>query len=152
MQSKIADNEKAARRMLLEVIDNKKALNKLKEMVVYQDGDGSYIDDISKFKKAKDVIEIKSNKAGYIKDIYADELGIVSMKLSGGRKKLEDSIDHSVGLVLNKKISDYVNIGDILLYVHTNNGLDEDIKNDILNAYNIVDDKVEKPVLIEEIL
>lgn len=152
MQSKIADNEKTARKMLLEVINNKKALNKLKEMVVYQNGDGSYIDDISKFKKAKDVIEIKSNKAGYIKDIYADELGIVSMKLGGGRKNLEDCIDHSVGLVLNKKISDYVNIGDILLYVHTNNGLDEDIKNDILNAYNIVDDKVEKPVLIEEIL
>ena len=64
----------------------------------------------------------------------------------------DDSIDYSVGLVLNKKISDYVDENETLVYVHTNSGLSDVLRNDILNAYEIVDYKVENLKLIEEVL
>ena len=74
------------------------------------------------------------------------------MKLGGGRASIEDTIDYSVGLVLNKKIGDYVEKDEILLYVHTNNGLPEELRTEILNAYIIQDKYIEKPILIDEVL
>ena len=74
------------------------------------------------------------------------------MKLGGGRAKIEDQIDYSVGLVLHKKIGDYVKKGDSLLTVHTNNGLKEDLRKEILDAYRFSKEKVERPKLIEALL
>lgn len=46
--------------------------------------------------------------------------GKVSLDLGAGRLKKEDNIDHLAGIVLEKKIGDKVEIGDILCYIHTN--------------------------------
>ena len=141
-----------ARVQLIEVINNKSALHKLKDMVKAQGGNADYIINPALFKKAKHVIEVKSSMSGYIKDIAASSLGVVSMKLGGGRETKDDVIDYSVGLVLNKKVSDYVCENETLLYVHTNNDLSKSLLNDILNAYTIVESKVDAPVIIESVL
>ena len=50
------------------------------------------------------------------------------------------------GMVFNKKIADFVTEGEVLAYVHAND--EEKGKQaviDILNAYKITDEKVEKP-------
>lgn len=67
-------------------------------------------------------------------------------------KKTDDNIDHRVGLVLQKKIGDYVRKDDVLVYVHTNTGLSEELKQEILDAYTFQDEYVEKPTLIEEVI
>lgn len=152
IQAKKADHLDEARKMLEEVIQNGKALEKLKAMVKAQGGDESYIDHPEKFPIAKDIIAIKSHQTGYIQDLHALSLGLVSMKLGGGREKTDDIIDHSVGLILNKKISDFVKTGETLVYVHTNHGLSEELKQQIMNAYTIVEEKVEKPILIDDVL
>lgn len=152
IQAKKATSDKQARTMLEEVITNKKALETLCAMVKAQGGDDEYIRNPDLFKKAKEVIEVKSPKSGYVKDLEAMSLGLVSMKLGGGRQTTEDQIDHSVGLILNKKIGDHVDEGEVLLYVHTNIGLSDELRNDIINAYHFVDEFVEKPILIDEVL
>lgn len=98
------------------------------------------------------MIEVKSITSGYVENVEALALGTVSMKLGGGRQKITDPIDYSAGLILNKKVGDYVHQGETLVFVHTNRGLDEELKMDLLNAYHFTDEYVEKPVLIEEIL
>ena len=87
-----------------------------------------------------------------MKDLEAMTLGLVSMKLGGGRQTTDDVIDHSVGIVLNKKIGDFVKKDDILLYVHTNHGLSEELRQEILSAYHFSDDFVAHPILIDEVL
>ena len=74
------------------------------------------------------------------------------MKLGGGRETKDDLIDYSVGLVLNKKVSDYVDCDETLMYVHTNKELTQELLDDIINAYTIVKEKVDKPNIIEEVL
>lgn len=152
IQAKKAISDKQARAMLEEVITNKKALETLCAMVKAQGGDDEYIRNPELFKKAKEVIAVKSPRSGYVKDLEAMSLGLVSMKLGGGRQTTEDQIDHSVGLILNKKIGDHVDEGEVLLYVHTNTGLSDELRNDIINAYHFVDEFVEKPILIDEVL
>ena len=89
--------------MLKRVIDTGQALDKFKEMVKYQHGNDEYIGNPELFTKAKLIIEVKAKQAGYIQTLEAKTLGIVSMKLGGGRQTKDDVIDHSVGIILNKK-------------------------------------------------
>ena len=88
-----------------EVLENGKAFEKLKEFIAYQGGDTSYLDDLDKFDKAKYVYEIVAKKEGYIHNIKALDLGVAAMKLGAGRATKDDIIDHSVGIVLHKKVA-----------------------------------------------
>lgn len=103
-----------------ENIKNGKAYEKLLQMVQNQGGDISYLNDLEKFEKAKYIIPVESKKRGTIKEINAEEVGKIACILGAGRNKKEDSIDHSAGIILNKKVGDYVEENEILAYIHTN--------------------------------
>lgn len=152
MMAHVASSREEAKEMLHKVIEDKSALNVFKKMVEAQGGDGSYITDPSKFKEAKEVIEVTSSKEGYIEDLEALTLGLVSMKLGGGRATVDDVIDHSVGLVLHKKIGDYVKQGESLLSVYTNTGLSDELREEIISAYHLTSQTVKKPNIVEETL
>lgn len=152
LMAKKASSLEEAQEMVQKVIDNGKALETLALMVQSQGGDPEYIRYPELFTEAKEKIEVYSEKEGYVSSLEALSLGLVSMKLGGGRAKIEDQIDYSVGLVLHKKIGDYVKKGDSLLTVHTNNGLKEDLRKEILEAYRFSEEKVERPKLIEALL
>lgn len=108
------------KKMILENIENGKAYNKFLELVQNQGGDVEYIKNVEKFEKAKYIIPVISDKDGYVEELNAEKLGLISVALGAGRVKKEDDIDKAVGIVLNKKISDKVKKGDILAYVHAN--------------------------------
>lgn len=115
-----------------------KALNKFKEMVSYQHGDIRYIDNPGLFKLAKNIIPVKAKTNGYVKKLDAKALGIISMKLGGGRLTKDDIIDHSVGIVLNKKIGDKCYSNDVLAYLYVNKEIEETLIDEVYNAYQIV--------------
>lgn len=152
VQSKKTKDLKQARTMLENTITSKEAFNKLIQMVEYQGGDVEYIKHPELFEVSKEVIEVKAEKTGYIQELHAMSLGIVSMKLGGGRQTYEDKIDYSVGLVLKKKIGDFVEKGETIVEVHSQTKLSQELKRDILNAYTIVDEEVDEPILIEEVM
>ena len=114
------ENLEQNRKKMLEAIKNGTAFNKLKEMVKNQGGDISYLDNVNKFKKAKYKKQVKSEKTGTIKEINAEEIGKLACFLGAGRIKKEDEIDHSVGIILNKKIGDNLNKGEILATIYAN--------------------------------
>lgn len=126
------------KKKMLENIENGRALNKLKEMVENQGGDSSFLDDITKFEKAKYVSAVVSSKQGLVKEINAEDIGKLACYLGAGRISKEDNIEPNVGIVLNKKVGDSVEIGDILAYIHCNDK-EKQIKayEDILKIYKI---------------
>lgn len=152
LQAGICNDETEAYKLLQETIKNNKGFEKFKELIAYQGGDTKLLDNPELFDQAQYQEEIKSLKTGYIKTLKAKDLGIVAMKLGGGRLKKNDDIDCSVGLVLNKKIGDYVEKDELLVKVYSNEPLNEEIIEEIYKAYDIIVDKVEKPKLIEEVL
>ncbi|GAA0069212.1 pyrimidine-nucleoside phosphorylase [Clostridium sardiniense] len=141
------------RALLMENIENGRALKKLKEFVKAQGGDESYVDDISKFPKAKYVIEVKSEKDGYVNKIHAEKLGIIAMNLGAGRATKESKIDLAVGIKLNKKRGDKVTKGDIIAYVYSND-LDkgEAARKDLIENIVIEESKGEDLPLIYDIV
>ena len=106
---------------MLKCIENGLAFEKFKEMVGNQQGDTKYLDNIDEFEKAKYILEVKSKKVGVINDINAEDIGKVACSLGAGRIKKEDIIDMSVGVVLNKKVHDFVQKNDVLAFVYANN-------------------------------
>lgn len=152
IQAKRCNDETEALKLLQDVLKKGLALEKFKEMVKYQHGDSRYIENPDLFELAKFILPVKTKKTGYIKALDAKALGIASMKLGGGRQTKEDPIDHSVGIVLNKKIGDKCNDGDILAYLYTNQKNVGAIVDEVISAYQIVDFFVDKPILIDEIL
>lgn len=152
LQAQKTKSLQEARQMLMKVIEDQSAFHVLCQMVKSQGGNEKYIQHPELFENAKEIIPVYSIEQGYVKDLKARDLGLVSMKLGGGRASIDDVIDYSVGLILNKKIGDYVQKGEVLLYVHTNHGLSSELKDEILKAYAFQNEYVEKPTLIDEVL
>lgn len=115
-----AASEEEAKALLQQVIVDGSALKKLSEFVEAQGGDAKAVYDTSLLPKAAIVEPIPATQEGYITKIACDEIGICSLILGGGRETKESEIDLSVGLVLEKKVGDYVKTGEPLAYIHAN--------------------------------
>ena len=112
---KIEENVK----LIQEVLESGKAYEKWLELVKNQGGDISYLEDSTKFGKAKFVIPVLAQESGYITAMNAERIGNISVYLGAGRNKKEDKIDPLAGIELVKKIGDSVETGEALAYIHT---------------------------------
>ena len=136
-------------KMVNEVIESGAAFNKLVEMVENQNGDSSVIKDTSLFEKASIVHEVVAKESGYVGRIDSEKCGIASVVLEAGRETKESVIDYSAGLILNKKLGDRVEIGDVLATLYTNNSAKiEPAETIIYDAYKIDNVKPEEIPLI----
>ena len=115
-----AKTSEQAVKMLKAVIQDGSALGKLKEFVEAQGGDGNAVYDPELLPKASIVKPVPAPQSGYVSHIVCDQVGICSLILGGGRETKESEIDLSVGLVLCKKVGDYVEAGEPLVYLHAN--------------------------------
>ncbi len=147
------DNLIKNKEKLLENIQNKKGYDKFIQLVENQGGDSSYIKDTNLFVKANYIEKIYSQQSGYIESINAKEIGKIVCHLGAGRIRKEDPIDYAVGIVLNKKVSDKVEIGEELVTVYANSKEKlEEAKKKILEVIKIKNKKIEKPKMILEVI
>jgi len=146
-------DEREIREEVKNKLINGEAYNKFKEFIIAQHGDISVIENIELLPSAKNVIELYSNEEGYVKSIEAEKLGKALMLLGGGRAKKEENIDYGVGVIVHKKIGDFVKKDDVIATIHANDLTKfEDVKTTILNAYKFSNEEVEKPMLIYDII
>ena len=148
-----ANTPEEAEEMLKNVIQDGSALKKLAEFVEAQGGDESFVYHPERLPETSSRRELLSDKEGYISRIVCDEVGICSLILGGGRETKESKIDLSVGIVLQKKVGDYVKKGDKLAVIHANNeDKAEEAACRLLKAYSITDTKPEKLPFIKAII
>lgn len=152
VQAKIVTTVEEGRTLLQEKIKDGSAFNKLKEFIHAQGGDTSYLDDTSKFPVAKFIVPVLSTEEGYVNRINALEIGEYAMKLGAGRETLEDVIDNAAGIILEKKIGDYVKKGDILCYIHTNKENYAEIIEGLKENFIILPTKREEHRVIYEVI
>ena len=115
--------------MVLENLKNKKAYHKFIELIKYQGGT------LEEMKVSDTVISVKSKETGFVTAIETDTLGEIVRKLGGGRYQKEDKIDHSVGLVLSKKIGDYVMEDEEIVKIYV--GSKDVAIDEVLNCFKI---------------
>lgn len=143
-----ANSLEEARTMLIEVMNNGKALDTLKTFLVAQGGDGTVVDQPEKLPEAQFKVELGAQEDGYVSEIIADSVGTAAMLLGAGRATKESQIDLAVGLVLNKKVGDSVKKGDSLVTIHSNRENVDDVKNKLYSSISISSNEVKAPELI----
>lgn len=151
--SGLAADETEARAKLEATIADGSALRKLAEMVEAQGGDSRAVYDFSLLPDAAFKREVPSQEGGYIAHIEADDVGLVSMHLGGGRVTKESAIDLSVGVVLHKKVGDRVEPGESLATIHASSEEKAARAEELLRAcYTLSPYPVEKAPFIKNIV
>jgi pyrimidine-nucleoside phosphorylase len=143
-----ANSLEEARTLLVEVMNNGKALETLKTFLIAQGGDGTVVNQPEKLPEARFKIELQAQEDGYVSEIIADSVGTAAMLLGAGRATKESQIDLAVGLVLNKKVGDSVKKGDSLVTIHSNRENVDDVKNKLYSSISISSNEVKAPELI----
>ena len=115
---KRAGNLSEARSMAEKSIANGSAFEKLRVLVESQGGDVSYIEDTSKFPRARYVETVESPQSGYLAEVQARAVGEAAVVLGAGRARKGDPIDHAVGFVIHRKVGDRVEQGEPLFTIH----------------------------------
>lgn len=151
--SGVSQTPEAGRKRLEEVLHSRAGLKKLQEMIESQGGDPKVIENTSLLPKAKMVIPLTAWEEGFIEKIQADLVGISAALLGAGRQKKEDMINLSVGIILQKRVGDRVEKGEVLAFLHGSNeeklaAAQEKMK----EAYIFGKGRVEKRPLIHQII
>ncbi len=110
--SGLVRSRQVAARQLERVIDNGAALEKLCRMIDAQGGDSRVVDDPRRLPQAKFNRFVLAPRTGYIQRIDTRRVGWALVELGVGRKKPDDDIDLTAGLLLSKKIGDRVKKGE----------------------------------------
>ena len=142
-----------AKQILKKTIEDGSAYRKFKEFIESQGGNPSDVDNCHDLIKVNQVLDIKSFQSGYIAGIQTENIGNAVMMLGGGRQKKGDSIDHSVGVIIKKKVGEQVKEGESLATVYINNTDNLDTALDLIkSSFEFSEDIIKEPELIKGII
>ena len=151
--AKRAEDEEIARNLITESIQERKALKKFAEFIENQGGNREEILHPDMLPKARYVITVLAEEEGWIERILAQDIGIACMTLGGGRENKESTIDHGVGIILTKKISDTVKKGETLALIHANSKEKAVLASGLVkNAYQIAKEPAKKAPMVKCII
>lgn len=130
----------AAGRALLEsVCADGSALDRFKALIKAQGGDSRVVDQPEIMPQAKYQIDYVVPRSGVVTHMAADQLGIASMLLGGGRQKAGDVLDLGVGLTLHKKVGARVQANEPLVTIHSDRADVGDILDLLAQSIQIAD-------------
>jgi pyrimidine-nucleoside phosphorylase len=116
----IAQDLKNGRVLAEQAIASGAAFQKFRQLVAAQGGDAAYVDDPGKFSTAKFIEPLPAERSGYLSQVNAQVIGEESVTLGAGRAKKNDPIDHTVGIIVHRRVGDRVARGETLATIHAN--------------------------------
>ncbi len=149
-QAGVVKSRKEGEKLAYKAIEDGSGFEKLCQMVEAQGGDASYIRDPSKFEVAKHIVPVIAEAEGYVAHIDSLAIGVGAMKLGAGRETMDDIIDMSAGIILEKKVGSFVKKGEVLCYLHTNKEEYDEVYHEVHDAFEISKTEVERSPLIAD--
>ncbi|MDF2644254.1 MAG: deoA [Paenibacillus sp.] len=149
---KVFESFEEAQVAVRDIVMNGKALETFKRFIASQGGDPNVVDQPELLPTAAYHFEVLAEKDGFINQINAEQIGIAAMLLGAGRAKKEDQIDYAVGLTLNKKIGDEVQVGESICTIHANQQDVKAVETMIQGAYRIENSKPAPVQLIYDVI
>ncbi len=115
----VAASEETARRLLDEAITTGRALAKFEELVAAQGGEARAVREPDRYlPMARHIVPLRAWRAGYVRAIQTEEVGLAAVELGAGRARVDSAIDPAVGFVFEKRLGERVAEGEVLLKVH----------------------------------
>jgi len=113
-----ASDEVEGCQMAEKAIVEGRAWDKFVELVNAQGGDVSFVEHPEKLPRAALIETVSAPRSGYLSGINARIIGETAVTLGAGRERIEDPIDHSVGIEILHNVGDQVASGEALFIVH----------------------------------
>ncbi|MDQ3474295.1 MAG: thymidine phosphorylase [Acidobacteriota bacterium] len=151
----VDDSIEAAHARLQRVLESGDALECFRQNVGAQGGDARVCDDPAGFLPlVSESIKVESPRSGFITEIETREIGHAIAALGGGRVRIEDKIDPTVGFTAEKKIGDKIDSGELLgtVYARDRSKARETAAR-IQAAYRVSEaSHSQRPTLIKEVI
>lgn len=151
-QAHLVSDLETGKKRIAEAIADGSGFHKLVELFEAQGGDVSYLKNPSLFPVAQYVHPVLAEKEGYVQRIDSLQIGVSAMKLGAGRETMQDQIDMSAGIVLSKKVGDFVKKGEVLATCYTNKEGVADILKEVHDAFEITSQLVSSLEVIHSYL
>jgi len=110
----IEEDLEAGKKRLLRLIEDGSALERFIKMIELQGGNPKIVERPTLLPYSCLSIDITSEESGYIQSMDAEAVGTASMILGAGREKMDSIIDPAAGIILKKKVGDFVERGELL--------------------------------------
>jgi pyrimidine-nucleoside phosphorylase/thymidine phosphorylase len=104
----LAGSLEEARAACRRTIADGSALATFGRLIAAQGGDPGVIDDPSRLPAARREVILRSPRPGYVRALGARPIGHATMLLGAGRSRMDNPIDHAVGVILHRKVGDAV--------------------------------------------
>jgi pyrimidine-nucleoside phosphorylase len=129
------------------------AIDKLRQIIEWQNGDPSVIDDSSLFPQASETTVVKAEESGILQSIDAFEVGMAARSLGAGRENLDDDLDYAAGVLVERKVGEPVDEGDALFELKYNDDSElNQAKSRLQSAVAITDRPVEPDPLVQAVI
>jgi pyrimidine-nucleoside phosphorylase len=147
----LASNLDEGKAMIVRKIQSGEAYAKFKQSVQAQGGDIDSVSGTEGLPRARSSQSVLSQRNGYINAIFTEDIGNAAVFLGAGRFTKEERIDPGAGIIIEKKIGDYVEKGKKLATMHYNDPLHvKEAYSLIQNSYRIESEKKGEFVLVHE--
>jgi thymidine phosphorylase len=153
--AKVAESLSEARKRLQKVLESGAALECFRQNVEAQGGDSRVCDAPDRILPlVSESVKVESPRSGFATRINATEIGHAIAAIGGGRVRIEDIIDPTVGFITDVKIGDKVAAGATLGTVYCRDQQKaREAAHRIEAAYEIGDEPpAEIPQLIKEVI
>lgn len=157
--SGIVDDMNEGALMIHNSLNDGSAFTKFLEMVDAQGGNrDNFVSDFSMLSSLGLLddnllsTEIYADKNGWIDDIDAMSIALACLELGSGRKVLTDTVDHSVGAIIEAQLGDEVVIGDTLIVIYHRDELPKGLSESVCSAFTISPEPVDLESRITQII
>ena len=153
--SHVDDSLEAARDRLQKILTSGQGLECFRQNVEAQGGEPRVCDDPSGFLPlVKESFKVESPRSGFVSQVNTAEIGHAIAAIGGGRVRIDDAIDPTVGFMAEVRIGDRLKSGDALgvVYCRDDAAAGEAVQR-IQAAYEISDHSPsEIPQLMREVI
>jgi len=150
---KITKTQEEARELAQQKLLDGSGYKKLKEVIQSQGGNPQVLDKFELLPNATGAREVASPRAGFVSAIDAQVIGQASAIIGAGRDRKEDAVDPAVGVILEVKVGDKVDVGGILCRLYyTKEDRVEEAADMVEDAFRISTTEPEKRELILEVV
>tara|TARA_X000000368_G_scaffold400608_1_gene372639 strand:+ start:803 stop:2110 length:1308 start_codon:yes stop_codon:yes gene_type:complete len=127
-------------------LENGDALKKFNEMIIAQGVEKTFADKLCEnphilIEKCKFKSQLFTNKSGFVASINAMNIAEFILNNGGGRTKMEQKINHNIGVELHLKVGDYHNFENPWATIYHDTKVDTSTQ--LINCVEITERKVE---------
>jgi len=153
--AKVDDSLEAAHSRLQGILSSGQALECFRRNVEAQGGEPRVCDDPAKFLPlVTETFKVESPRSGFVNEVNTAEIGHAIAAIGGGRVRIDDAIDPTVGFINEIRIGDSVSVGTELGTVYCRDeSRGKEAAERIQHAYEINDQPPKKiPQLMREVI